>query len=36
MDKHNHGTVYAVIAASTIISIVANYFMIQKPQIDQV
>ena len=36
MDKHNHSTVYAAIAASTIISIVANYFMIQKPQIDQV
>lgn len=36
MDKHNHSTVYAVIAASTIVSIVANYFMIQKPQIDQV
>ena len=36
MEKHNHSTVYAVIAASTIISIVANYFMIQKPQIDQV
>ena len=36
MDKHNHSTVYAGIAASTIVSIVANYFMIQKPQIDQV
>ncbi len=36
MEKHNHSTVYAVIAASTIISIVANYFMIQQPQIDQV
>lgn len=36
MDKHNHSTVYAAIAASTIVSIVANYFMIQKPQIDQV
>ena len=36
MEKHNHSTVYAVIVASTIISIVANYFMIQKPQIDQV
>lgn len=36
MDKHNHSLVYAAIAGSTIISIVANYFMIQKPQIDQV
>jgi protein-disulfide isomerase len=36
MDKHNHSTVYAAIAVSTIVSIVANYFMIQKPQIDQV
>ena len=36
MEKHNHSTVYAVIVASTIVSIVANYFMIQKPQIDQV
>lgn len=36
MERHNHSTVYAAIAASTIISIVANYFMIQQPQIDQV
>lgn len=36
MDKHDHSTVYAVIAASTIVSIVANYFMIQKPEIDRV
>ncbi len=36
MDKHDHSLVYAAIAASTIVSILANYFMIQKPQIDQV
>lgn len=36
MERHNHSTIYAAIAASTIISIVANYFMIQQPQIDQV
>lgn len=36
MDKHNHSTVYIAIAASTIVSIVANYFLIQIPQIDQV
>ncbi|MCB9807553.1 hypothetical protein H6768_06880 [Candidatus Peribacteria bacterium] len=36
MDKHNHSTVYIAIAASTIVSIVTNYFLIQMPQIDQV
>lgn len=36
MDNHNHSRVYAAIAASTIITIVANYFLVQMPQIDQV
>jgi hypothetical protein len=36
MDNHNHSLVYAAIAASTIISIVANYFLVQMPQVDQV
>lgn len=36
MDNHNHSRIYAAIAAATIISIVANYFLVQMPQIDQV
>ena len=36
MDNHNHSGVYMAIAASTIISIVANYFLVQMPQVDQV
>jgi hypothetical protein len=36
MDNHNHSFIYAAIAASTIISIVANYFLVQMPQVDQV
>lgn len=36
MDNHNHSRIYAAIAASTIITIVANYFLVQMPQIDQV
>jgi len=36
MDKHNHTTVYAAIAAGTIVSIVANYFLIQMPKIEEV
>jgi protein-disulfide isomerase len=36
MDNHNHTGVYIAIAASTIISIVANYFLVQMPQVDQV
>ncbi len=35
MDKHSHSIVYAAIAASTVVSLVANYFMIQGPQIQQ-
>ena len=36
MDNHNHSGVYMAIAASTIVSIVANYFLVQMPQVDQV
>lgn len=37
MDKHNvHTGVYAAIAASTIVSLLGSYIMIQQPQIDQV
>ena len=36
MDNHSHARIYAAIAAATIISIVANYFLVQMPQIDQV
>lgn len=36
MDNHNHGFIYAAIAASTIITLVANYFLVQIPQIEQV
>jgi protein-disulfide isomerase len=34
-NHHNHNIVYIAIAASTIISLVGNYFMIQQPQIEQ-
>lgn len=36
MDKHNYTPMYIAIAVSTIITIAANYFMIQKPKIDEV
>lgn len=36
MDKHSHNIVYAAIAASTIVSLVGTYLMVQQPQIDQV
>lgn len=36
MDNHNHSGVYMAIAASTIISIVASYFLVQLPRIEEV
>jgi protein-disulfide isomerase len=35
MDNHHHSRVYAAIALSTVVSLLANYFMIQKPEIDR-
>ena len=36
MDKHNHNLVFAAIAASTIVSLIGTYFMVQQQQIYQV
>lgn len=36
MDKHNHNLVFAAIAASTVVSLLGTYFMVQQQQIDQV
>jgi protein-disulfide isomerase len=37
MDKHNvHTGVYIAVAASTIVSLLGSYIMVQQPQIDQV
>ena len=36
MDKHSHQGVYAAIAASTIVSLLGTYFMVQLPKIEEV
>ncbi len=36
MDKHSHQSVYAAIAASTIVSLLGTYFMVQLPKIEEV
>ncbi len=36
MDKHNHQGIYAAIAASTIVSLLGTYFMVQLPKIEEV
>jgi protein-disulfide isomerase len=35
-NNHSHSGIYAAIAISALVSLVANYFLIQQPQIDQV
>lgn len=35
MDKHSHQSVYAAIAASTIVSLLGTYFMVQLPKIEE-
>lgn len=35
MDKHSHQSVYAAIAASTIISLLGTYFMVHLPKIEE-
>ena len=36
MDKHNHKNVYAAIAASTIVTVLANYLVIQNLEVKRV
>ena len=35
MDKHSHQSIYAAIAASTIVSLLGTYFMVQLPKIEE-